>query len=336
MLPTSCSIMITGNPGNSDRMYNKRRTLIKGMAAATAAIPFSGAFASTPPAVAAKKFPIAIFTKPLDDFGLEWMAETLAMSGIDGFDLSVRPKGRVEPARVTEELPKAIEMGRKYNLSTPMMVTAITDSNDVDTERVLKCAAGLGVKHYRLGYYSYDAKKGIRESLVEIRKKIELLASLNKAIGIQGGYQNHSGTKVGAPLWDVAEMLHHVPVEWMSSQFDVRHAVTEGASSWILAMQLLKDNIGSLAIKDFTWDCTNHKAKVVSVPLGEGIVDFDLFFKSVKEMNLEVPLTLHVEYPLLSKEEEKFSLLQQQKIIVSKIKRDVEFIRSRLIKFQLV
>jgi L-ribulose-5-phosphate 3-epimerase len=317
-------------------MNNKRRLLLKGMAAATAAIPFSRAFPSTISAAPVKKFPIAIFTKPLDSFELEWMAETLAMSGIDGFDLSVRPKGRVEPARVTEELPKAIEMGKKYNLSTPMMVTAITDSQDINTERVLKCAASLGVKHYRLGYYDYDIKKGIRESLVEIKKKIELLAKLNKAIGIQGGYQNHSGTKVGAPLWDVSVLLQNIPVESMSSQFDVRHAVTEGASSWILAMQLLRNNIGSLAIKDFTWDVTNHKAKVVSVPLGEGIVDFDLFFNSVKEMNLVVPLTLHVEYPLLNKEEENYSLLQKQKIIVSKIKKDVEFIRTKLVKFQLV
>ncbi len=316
-------------------MNNKRRILIKGMAAATAAIPFSGAFASTISKPPAKKFPIAIFTKPLDDFELEFMAETLAMSGIDGFDLSVRPKGRVEPARVTEELPKAIEMGKKYNLSTQMMVTAITDSRDANTERVLKCAADFGIKHYRLGYYDYDLKKGIRESLVEIRKKIELLAQLNKAIGIQGGYQNHSGTKVGAPLWDVSEMLQHVPVELMSSQFDVRHAVTEGASSWILAMNLLKNNIGSLAIKDFTWGITNQKAKVVSVPLGEGIVDFNLFFKSVKEMNLVVPITLHVEYPLLSKEEERLSLTQKQKIIVSRIKKDVDFINSNLIKYQL-
>lgn len=310
--------------------------MLKGMAAATAAIPFSRAFPSTISDAPGKKFPIAIFTKPLDSFELEFMAETLAMSGIDGFDLSVRPKGRVEPARVTEELPKAIEMGKKYNLSTQMMVTAITDSQDINTERVLKCAASLGVKHYRLGYYDYDYKKGIRESLVEIKKKIELLAKLNKAIGIQGGYQNHSGTKVGAPLWDVSVLLQNIPVESMSSQFDVRHAVTEGASSWILAMQLLRNNIGSLAIKDFTWDITNHKAKVVSVPLGEGIVDFDLFFKSVKEMNLVVPLTLHVEYPLLNKEEENFSLIQKQKIIVSKIKKDVEFIRTKLVQFQLV
>jgi L-ribulose-5-phosphate 3-epimerase len=317
-------------------MNNKRRILLKGMAAATAAIPFSHAFSSTFSATPGKNYPIAIFTKPLDNFELEFMAETLAMSGIDGFDLSVRPKGRVEPARVTEELPKAIEMGKKHNLSTPMMVTAITDSQDINTERVLKCAASLGIKHYRLGYYDYDVKKGIRESLVEIKKKIESLAKLNKAIGIQGGYQNHSGTKVGAPLWDVSELLQNVPVEFMSSQFDVRHAVTEGASSWILAMQLLRNNIGSLAIKDFTWDVTNHKAKVVSVPLGEGIVDFDLFFNSVKEMNLVVPLTLHVEYPLLDKEEEKLSLLQKQKIIVSKIKKDVEFIRTKLAKFQLV
>jgi sugar phosphate isomerase/epimerase len=306
------------------------------MAALTAAIPFSGAFASNISQVPGKKYPIAIFTKPLDDFELAFMAETLAMSGIDGFDLSVRPKGRVEPERVTDDLQKVIEVGKKHNLTTEMMVSAITDARDVNTERVLKTAASLGIKHYRLGYYDYDFKKGIRESLDEIKKKLELLAQLNKSIGIQGGYQNHSGTKVGAPLWDVSELLRGLPVESISSQFDVRHAVTEGASSWILAIRLLNKNIGSLAIKDFTWEVANHKAKVVSVPLGDGIVDFNLFFSTLKELNITKPITLHVEYPLLDKAEEKLPLLEKQKIIVSKIKKDVEFIRTNLVKFQLV
>ena len=169
-----------------------------------------------------------------------------------------------------------------------------------------------------------------------IKEKLGLLARLNKETGIQGGYQNHSGTKVGAPMWDVWELIKDLPPEQISSQFDVRHAVTEGASSWILAMRLLHKNIGSLAIKDFTWEVSGRKAKVVSLPLGEGIVDFDLFFKTLKELNIIAPISLHVEYPLIGKEEEGLPLLQKQQVIVTKIKKDVDFIRTNLMKYQLI
>ena len=306
------------------------------MAAATAAIPFSGIFASEVAEISKKKYPIAFFTKPLENYDLSFMAETLAMSGIDSFDLAVRPKGRVEPERVTDDLARVIETGKKYNLKTEMMVTAITDANDQHTEKLLKTASALGVKHYRLGYYDYDFKLGIIKSLQEIRKRLELLAQLNKGIGIQGGYQNHSGIRVGAPMWDVWELIQNLPPQLISSQFDVRHSVTEGNSSWVIALRLLSKNIGSLAIKDFTWQVTNRKAQIVSVPLGEGIVDFDLFFSIIKELNIEVPISLHVEYPILSSEEEKLTLLQKQNIIVSKLKKDVDFIRFNLIKFKLI
>jgi len=315
--------------------YN-RRTFVKSVAAATAVLPFSGTFASEAAKISQKKYPVAFFTKALDNYELAFMAETLSMAGVDGLDLAVRPKGRVEPERVADDLGAVIETGKKFNLITEMMVTAVTDASDVLTENLLRTASKLGVKHYRLGYYDYDYKVGISESLKTIQKSVELLAHLNKEIGIQGGYQNHSGIKFGAPSWDLWKLIQNIPPEWMSSQFDVRHAVTEGASSWILALRLLGKNIGSLAIKDFTWQLKGRKAQVLSVPLGEGIVDFDLYFRTIKELNIDVPITLHVEYPLLSPEEEKLTLIEKQKILVQKIKKDVGFIRTQLNKNHLI
>ncbi len=67
------------------------------MAAATAAMPFTETFSSTIFEKSASRFPVAFFTKPLDDYELGFMIETLLQAGVDGMDLAVRPKGRVEP-----------------------------------------------------------------------------------------------------------------------------------------------------------------------------------------------------------------------------------------------
>lgn len=316
-------------------MTNHRRKFIKQTVFATAAIPFSNVIASTKSAQKSKLYPISFFTKPLDKYGPDFLMDTLKMAGVDGLDLTVRPKGGVLPEEVEDDLPKIIEMAKQKGLTVEMMVSSITKADDPLAEKVLSTAAKNGIKHYRLGYYKYDMELGVRPSIEKIKSEMKALAEMNRRVGIQGGYQNHAGTWFGAAMWDLSEVLNDIPKEWMSSQFDIRHAVCEGNKSWITSMQLLAEKIGSLAIKDFTWDMSRGQSKVKNLPLGEGIVDFDLFFKTLKTLGIVAPITLHTEYDLLSTEEERLSPLQQQKILVSKLKKDVDFIREKLVKHKL-
>jgi hypothetical protein len=55
----------------------------------------------------------------------------------------------------------------------------------------------------------------------------------------------------------------------------------------------------------------------------------------VKELNILAPLTLHIEYPLLEKGDEKSPLIKQQELITGKIKKDADFIKGYLKKYQL-
>jgi sugar phosphate isomerase/epimerase len=316
-------------------MTNQRRKFIKQTALAATAVPFLDVLAASKKVPKSKPYPISFFTKPLDKYGPDFFMDTLKMAGIDGLDLTVRPKGCVPPERVKNDLPKIVEMAKQKGLTVEMMTSNITKADAPLAEKVLSTAAKNGIKHYRLGYYKYDMKLGVRSSIEKIKSEMEALAEMNGHIGIQGGYQNHAGTWFGASMWDLAEVLQDIPKAWMSSQFDIRHAVCEGNKSWIIAMQLLAEKIGSLAIKDFTWDIDGGQSKVKKLPLGEGIVDFDLFFKTIKTLGIVAPITLHMEHDLLSTEDEGLSLLQQQKILVSKIKKDVDFIREKLVKHQL-
>ena len=112
--------------------------------------------------------------------------------------------------------------------------------------------------------------------------------------------------------------------------------MVEGTNTWELGMRLIFSHIKTMAIKDFTWKTVNGKFQAVTVPMGEGMVNWDLFFKTVKELNISGPLTLHVEYPLLEKGEEKLTLTQQQEIIVRKLKKDIDYLNGYLNKFKLV
>ncbi len=304
------------------------------MATAGAVLPLAGNSAFGMLNTSKEKYPLYFFTKALDMFETEFMAETLAMvGGFNGLDVTVRPQGRVEPERVEDDLPKVMETAKKYGLETKMMVTSFTNPEDMYFRNVLKTASALGINHYRLGYLVYDNSADIWGFLQNLKKQFASLVELNKEYGIQAGYQNHAGgAKVGSPIWDIWELFRDLPVEYMSSQFDIRHATVEGQSTWLLAMQLLKNKIGSLAIKDFDWALKNGKSKSIGVPLGKGLIDFDAYFNTVKELGIRVPMTLHVEYSLLNDSEKDLTLLQKQKIIVGRLKTEVDFILSYLNK----
>ncbi len=309
-------------------MKHSRRRFIKSTALAGAFIPFTGSLASLTPASGTRSPKIYFFSKPLDRYETEFMSEILALADVDGFDLTVRPGDKVEPEKVAEDLPAVVETGNKYNLATHLMVTGITGTDDRNTEEILKTASALGVKHYRPGYYNYDMSAGVLKSLENIKSRMKALSDMNRLYKIQAGYQNHDGNRFGAPLWDLWEVIKDLPADTISSQYDVRHGIAEGYRSWIIALHLLSKRIGSLAFKDFTWDIQNGRVRAMHVPLGEGLVDFSIYVKLLGELNIDAPITLHIEYPLLTAKEESFSLLQKQKIIVNKINKDVQYIRN--------
>ena len=306
------------------------------MVATTVAIPFPNLLLSNENIEAEKKYPINFFTKPLDKYGNDFMIDTLKMGGVDGLDLTVRPKGFILPEKVAEDLPVVAEMAKKNGLFLEMMVSNITSEETPHAKNVLKIAAQQGIKHYRMGYFRYNDDEKAKETIAHAQTQIQSLIEINAQYGIQGGYQNHTGNYFGAPLWDLIGVLEKVASPWISSQFDIYHAYSEGYRSWEVGMEIMAPKIGSLAIKDFTWEINNGRAKIKKVPLGQGIVDLDGFFKNIKNMNITAPITLHIEYPLLEKYEENLSLIEKQKIIVGKIQNDVQFIKSKLHQYQLI
>jgi sugar phosphate isomerase/epimerase len=316
-------------------MKQNRREFITTIAAAGAAVPFMSQPKDVHIPAVQNKFPLRIFSKPLDSYDFGFICECTAKAGIGGLDLTVRKGGKVEPAEVEDKLPGLADEAKKYNLAIDMMVTDITTASDPFTEKVLKTASGIGIRHYRLGYYEYDYTSGIWESLQKHKEDLKEIVNLNGKYTMHGGYQNHQGARVGGPVWDLFELLRGFPPELAGCQYDIRHAMVEGANSWILGMRLMAAYIKTLAIKDFTWQTVNGKPRAVTVPMGEGMVNWDLFFKTVRELHISGPMTLHIEYPLLEKSEMQLPLGRQQEIIVAKLKKDVGFLNGYMAKYEL-
>lgn len=304
-----------------------RRTMLKSTIAAGLAVPALTFSAKE------KKRPICVFSKHLQWCkSFDQMAEVAAEIGFDGVDLTVRNGGHVPPEQVTELLPQVVKAVEKAGLKVYMITTGINDPDDQWTVPVLKTAGEMGIGYYRMGYLRYHKNMDVAASLEKLKKTMAALAKLNEQYQIHGAYQNHAGDRVGGPVWDIWELVKELDHKWIGCQYDIRHATVEGANAWPLAFDLLKNHIKITAIKDFKWDQTNNELKIINVPLGQGVTDFDRYFQLYKKYNITGPISLHYEYPLGGADHGERELTISEPELRAALKQDLVQLRAWLEK----
>jgi L-ribulose-5-phosphate 3-epimerase len=276
-------------------------------------------------------FDISVFSKCLQWLDYPGMAGLAAEAGFDGVDLTVRAGGHVLPERVEEDLPKAVEAAAQAGIHVRMIVTDITDPRDARTERVLRTAGRLGIRHYRPGYYRYNDANPIMAQLDEIKPRLRDLAEMNRQHGMAGTYQNHSGAAyVGAPLWDLHYLLRDLDPRWLGVQFDIHHAVVEGGLAWPVNLRLLAGSINTLAVKDFRWAQRAARWETQDCPLGQGMVDLTGFAGRLKRQGVSGPISLHFEYPLGGAEHGAREITVDRKTVLEALRSDLGRLRKIL------
>ncbi|MBD2704300.1 TIM barrel protein [Spirosoma sp. BT702] len=275
---------------------------------------------------------IHIFSKHLQFLNYADMADAAANMGFAGVDLTVRPGGHVVPERVEDDLPKAVDALRKVNLAPNLMTTAVGDATNPIDNKLLKTAAKLGFKTYRMVWYQYDQKTPIPDSIRSFGGKIQALAALNKNLQLTGCYQNHAGLLIGSSVWEIWELLKTADSSYMGVQYDIRHATVEGGQSWPNGLRLVLPQLKAITLKDFHWGKAAGNASgkwvVQDVPMGQGMIDFKTYFATLKQHNIRVPITLHIEYPMGGAEHGAAKLSIPQNELFAAMKRDMNLIKE--------
>lgn len=313
---------------NEEKRMGRRR-FMKALAATGLALPLGGPIITGPRRQRQDEdWTVHVFSKHLQFLDYEAMAETAAEIGFDGVDLTVRPGGHVPPERVEKDLPRAVDAVRRAGLQAFMMTSAITDTANPYTRPVLETAAAQGIRYYRLGYYGYDEDEPPEAVLARHRAKVRRLAEMNAQLGLRGDYQNHAGAGyVGAPVWDLAELLDGLNPRWTGIQYDIRHATVEGGRSWPLGLRRLQRHVSTLVLKDFRWAFQEGRWRIENVPIGEGMVDFGAYFRLLSELGIAAPITVHFEYPIA---EEIKDPVEKRSMTMRAMEKDLRQIRRFL------
>lgn len=309
--------------GTTRRIFVKKTVLSAGM------IPFlSFPYGSLSSIYNEDELSVHIFSKHLQFLDYKSAGEMAAEMGFSGLDLTVRPNGHVEPQSVKTDLPKAIsqiiESGSKCEMITTS-IESVNNSLDVD---ILDTAAKLGVKYYRTNWFKYPTDKSMPEALEIYQEEIKKLGVLNKELGLVGCYQNHAGRNVGASFWEIKKILETVDSLYFGTQYDIRHAMVEGGFSWENGLQLLRPYIKVIVLKDYKWGKIDGKWEAINVPIGEGMVDFDKYFKLLKFYKLNPPVSLHLEYDLGGAEKGNTDITVDKKVVFDAMKRDLNSVQQ--------
>ena len=135
---------------------------------------------------------ITLFSKHLHWLDIADMACTTADIGFDGVDLTIRPNGHVTPEKVEEDLPKAAEYCKQAGIEIVMLSAAISNISQPFTEKILKTAASLGIKHYRMDWYYYNPGISIEQNYADFKARMKDLAAVNEHYGIKGSYHREA------------------------------------------------------------------------------------------------------------------------------------------------
>ena len=283
----------TPMPDDSRRCVSRREFLATGSLAASA---FSFGVHASFGADATPRFPLIGFTKPFQKFTAEQTAEVVATVGWDGIEIPVRAKGQIEPERAPDELPKFAEALRRQNRDIHLVATDIISMTTPHTEDVLRTMAKLGIRRFRLGHITYTEDKSPADRLKEIAPALKDIADACKDLGLQAGFQNHSGRQyVGAPVWDVFSMIRDLDPRHIGFCFDIGHATVEGGLSWPTEARLAEPFYTAVIVKDFYWKKEAGGWKDTWCPLGEGMVS-RTFFDRLKKSSYHGPIGQHHEY----------------------------------------
>jgi L-ribulose-5-phosphate 3-epimerase len=232
--------------------------------------------------------------------------------GYDGVDLTVMDGGHVNPHITNVDLVRAIESVRGAGLEVPLITTTLTTVTDQTTYPILAIAGHTQVHLYRMGFWPYAPD--IPRRMAQVRNDLNNLVAVGRGYQMAAAFPNRAGAYVGEALWDAQAIIGDMDPQWIGYYFDPSQATAEGGvSGWEIALRLALPRLKAVALQDFTWA---KPGKMQMCPLGEGIVDWQAFFRILAEARFTGPVSVHQEY-----------IVQDE---LGAMAKDLEFVRKQV------
>jgi sugar phosphate isomerase/epimerase len=240
--------------------------------------------------------------------------------GYDGVDLTVMDGGHVDPRITNVHLVRAIESVRGAGLEVPLITTTISTPSDPTAYPILAITGRTQVHLYRTGFWPYampNTPLNVAGRLQQVRAELTALVAAGRQYQMAAAIPNRAGSFVGEALWDMQTIINDMDPQWLGYYFDPSQATAEGGvAGWQIALNLALPRLKAVAVQDFAWTKAGNAWKMQMCPLGEGMVDWQSFFRMLSAAHYTGPVSIHQEY----KPQDELGAMAK----------DVEFVRNQI------
>jgi len=237
---------------------------------------------------------VCTFSQNLIKVGYAELGIIAQQIGYDGVDLTVMDGGHVDPHITNVDLVRAFESVRGAGLEVPMITTTLTSVSEPTAYPILAITGHTQVHLYRLGFWPWGPAANIARRLTQVRNDLTSLVAAGRQFEMTAMFPNRDGGYVGEAIWDTQSIIGDMDGQWIGYYFDPSQ--TGGAANWETALRLALPRLKAVAVQDFQWVKTGNDWKMQMCPMGEGLVDWALFFRILAEAKFTGPLSLHMEY----------------------------------------
>jgi sugar phosphate isomerase/epimerase len=244
------------------------------------------------------------FTKTLQKLDLKGLIDFCKETGIEGFDLAVRPGFPVTPDNAVKALPEAARQFKEAGLIIGL-VTAPTDLVDPASKQAIAlfdACARAGVAAVKIGYFPYRAP--FDECLKDARTKLAGFAKLAQKTKVKACYHTHSGGNLGNNAAGMRLLMQDMDAHHVGVFFDTGHTAVNGGPVR-MELDVVKPWLSLVAIKDMAWAKERGGWRSSVVPVGDGIVRWADVGKGLKECKFAGTVSIHGEYHAKDLDERK-------------------------------
>jgi L-ribulose-5-phosphate 3-epimerase len=293
-------------------------------------VPLSAHAAPPTPAREPYRGTFCLFSKPVPQLSWQELAQSAKRAGFGGIDLTVRREGHVLPKNVVEDLPKAVAIIRGEGMEVPMITTELLTADDPTADPILSTAGKLSIPVIKPGYYHYKFVD-VRKELEEAGAQFRTLVDLAHRHGVQVGFHNHSGY-IGAPVWDIAEVMDPLDPKAAGYYFDLAHATIEGGlGGWRISSNLIMPRLKMISAKDFYWDKDGARDwRIRTCPFGEGMCHWKEYLKTVAASNFHGLISYQLEYEIEGVSDDQGRALSRDKcdVVMASATKDLAALKA--------
>ena len=235
---------------------------------------------------------LSVYTLIFKEYKIEQIAKVLNELGYDGIEIRVHTDGIHLPIEASkEEVTQVKKIVNSYGLEVPAVSSYVKLGYPEDkwkeekkkALKVAKIAQLLEAPYFRVQTAGYDERLGYEKIRELIRNQIEdLHTSLkNNSIEVIPVIEQHGGGCIASSAGIIIDLIRGIEPEKIGVLYDPGNAVWEGWEPPKVQIDILKEYIRHVHVKNYDRDPKNPR-KCIPASLDSGIVDWE-----------EVIFTLH-------------------------------------------